>query len=168
MNGGAKGQSVDTLNTSAAESLGELGLFVGTVTHSLDPKKRLTIPSSWRAIVGQPTSVYVLPDLRNKCLNVFPAREMVHKLARLREHSIADQKAMQFARALGEASDLLTWDSQGRIRVNDRQLAFAGLVDQVVMVGALNRFELWCPENRASMVVPDPSGLEEAAQYVGF
>lgn len=157
-----------TISTTGAGATGELGLFVGTVTHSLDPKKRLTIPSGWRTIVGQPTSVYVLPDFRNKCLNVFPAHEMLHKLARLREHSMADQKAMQFARMLGEASDLLTWDSQGRIRVNDRQLAFAGLVDQIVMVGALNRFELWSPENRVSMPELDQSGLEEAAQYVGF
>jgi MraZ protein len=148
--------------------LGGLGLFVGTVTHSLDPKKRVTIPSDWRELVGEPSSVYVIPDFRHRCLNVYPAREMLHKLERIRQHSMADQKAMQFARVLGEASALLKWDTQGRIRISDRQLEFAGLTDQVVMVGALNRFELWSPENRGTAGGMEQDGLEEAARYVGF
>ena len=168
MNSGAKGQNVEANHHNAGEALGGVGLFVGRMTHSLDPKRRLTIPAVWRSMVGEPNSVYVIPDFRQKCLNVYPAREMLHKLERLRAHSMADEKAMQFARLLGEASDLLTWDTQGRIRVNDRQMAYAELVDEVVMVGALNRFELWSAERRAEPVVFEPLGLEEVAKYVGF
>ena len=31
-----------------------LGMFVGEFSHNLDPKRRLTIPSVWRAQVGEP------------------------------------------------------------------------------------------------------------------
>ena len=69
---------------------------------------------------------------------------------------------------LGESSDLLSWDSQGRIRIKDRLLDFAGLSDRVVLVGALDRFELWNPDLREAAGVLDQERLEEAARYVGF
>jgi MraZ protein len=41
---------------------------------------------------------------------------------------------------------MLTWDAAGRLRVNDELLKHAGLTGQVMLVGALERFELWEPE----------------------
>jgi MraZ protein len=154
--------------TSLEEEIVGLRMFVGEYTHNLDPKKRLTVPAVWRAQVGTPKSVYVLPDFHHHCLNVFPAGEMAHRLEKLRRHSMADRQARQFARVLGEASDLLAWDSQGRIRIKDRLLEFAGLQERVVMLGALDRFELWNPEHREQTGALDQERLEEAARYVGF
>jgi MraZ protein len=154
--------------TSLEDEIVGLRMFVGEYVHNLDPKKRLTIPSVWRAQIGTPKSVYVLPDFHHHCLNVFPAGEMAHRLEKLRRHSMADRQARQFARVLGEASDLLAWDSQGRIRIKDRLLKFAGLEERVVMVGALDRFELWNPDHREEAGALDQERLEEAARYVGF
>jgi len=154
--------------TSLEDEIIGLRMFVGEYVHNLDPKKRLTIPSVWRAQVGTPKSVYVLPDFHHHCLNVFPAGEMAHRLDKLRGHSMADRQARQFARVLGEASDLLAWDSQGRVRIKDRLLQFAGLEDRVVLAGALDRFELWNPDHREEAEELDQERLEEAARYVGF
>lgn len=144
------------------------GLFVGEFTHALDPKKRLTIPSVWRALVGAPPSLYVLPDLHHRCLNVFPMRSMVQKLEKIRSISLGDKKGREFARILGEASDLVAWDSQGRIRIKDKLLDFGGLGDRVVMIGAFDRFELWSPDHRGEAGAFDQPSLEEAATYIGF
>jgi MraZ protein len=144
------------------------GVFVGRFTHALDPKKRLTIPSGWRSQVGEPNSLYVLPDIHTKCLGVFPAGEMVRRIEKLRSRSIADQTARQFARVLASQSDLVAWDAQGRIRIKDELLEAVNLTDQVVMVGAFERFELWSPANVEAIGVMDPKALVEAAQYVGF
>ncbi|MBN2301516.1 MAG: hypothetical protein JXN60_03265 [Lentisphaerae bacterium] len=144
------------------------GVFVSNYTHSLDPKKRLTIPSGWRAQVGTPKSLYVLPDVDHKCLCVFPAAEMAHRIVKMRNHSIADNKARHFARILGSQSDLVSWDAQGRIRIKDELLEFAELHDQVTMVGAFDRFELWNPDNLRGEGGIDRSGIQEAARYVGF
>lgn len=145
-----------------------LGVFVGEFTHSLDPKRRLTIPSVWRAQVGSPQSLYVLPDFHLKCLNVFPAGEIGRKLERFRRYSMADRKAMEFARILGAASDLVPWDTQGRIRIKDKLLEFAGLSDQVVLVGALDKFQLWSPAGRPDVGAIDQDALAEAGRYVDF
>lgn len=165
---GRKGFIVDTVAPVLEEEIKGQGVFVSNFTHSLDPKKRLTIPSEWRAQVGRPQSLYVLPDINLKCLCVFPASEMMRRLENMRRHSMADKKARQFARELGSHSDLVSWDSQGRIRIKDELLELAGLTDQVVMVGALDRFELWSPENLSETGVMRLGNLEEAARYVGF
>lgn len=143
-------------------------MFVGEFSHSLDPKKRLTIPSIWRDQTGQAPSLYVLPDFHLKCLNVFPSEAMTRRLEVIRSKSMSDSKAMEFARVLGAASDLVVWDSQGRIRIKDKLLDFAGLTDRVVMIGALDRFELWNPGQRPLAVDIDQAGLVEAGRHVGF
>jgi MraZ protein len=144
------------------------GVFVGTFVHSLDPKKRLTIPSGWRAQVGTPRSLYVLPHVHDPCLCVFPAAEMMRRLKRMHQHSIADRKARQFARVLASQSDLVSWDTQGRIRIKDLLLEFAGLTDAVALVGALDSFELWNPDRLRESGGMDRAALQEAARYVGL
>ena len=143
-------------------------VFVSNYVHSLDPKKRITIPSEWRAQVGDPKSLYVLPDVHQKCLLVYPASEMVVRLKKMRSHSIADREARKFARVLASRSDLVSWDSQGRIRVKDQLLNFAELTDQVALVGAFDCFELWNPENLGDLAEDGGNEIKEAAKYVGF
>jgi len=144
------------------------GVFVGRFVHSLDPKKRLTIPSGWRAQVRGTNSLYIIPDVQEKCLCVFPSSEMHRRLAERRHTSIADRKARQFARVLASQSDLVAWDSQGRIRVKDELLDFAGLADRVVLLGAFESFELWNPDDLKAAGGLDRSRIEEAAAHVGF
>lgn len=144
------------------------GVFVGNFTHLLDPKKRLTIPSEWREHVGNPQSLYVLPGVvRRDFLLVFPAREMIQRLQRVRSHSIADPQASQFTRILGSQSQLAPWDTAGRIRVKDELLSSATLTEAVVLVGAIDHFELWNPE-LWQQVNAAGADLGEAARYVGF
>ncbi len=151
-----------------AGAISGIGMFVGDFLHSLDPKKRLTIPAVWRSQVGQPESLFVLPDFHEKCLNVFPASEMARKLDKIRRHSMADRKAMEFARTLGSSADLVSWDSQGRIRIKDKLLKFAGISDHVQMMGALDKFQLWNPDLREESGEVDQAKLVEAGLYVDF
>ena len=144
------------------------GIFVSEFLHSLDPKRRLTIPSDWRAQVGTPRSLYVLPDVSRRCLCVFTTGEMTHRLRKIRHHSMSDKKARDFARVLASKSDLVGWDSQGRIRIKDELLDFAELTDAVALVGAFDCFELWNPKNLKEAGGVDRVSVQEAAKYVGF
>ncbi|MCE9615038.1 MAG: cell division/cell wall cluster transcriptional repressor MraZ [Lentisphaerae bacterium] len=155
-------------NTSLESQVSGLGMFVGNFVHSLDPKSRITIPAVWRAQVGKPESVYVLPDFHHKCLNVYPAGEMIRKLESLRRYKMADEKARRFSRVLGGNSELLAWDTQGRIRIKDELLTFAGLTDRIVLVGALDRFELWNPENSVQGAELGLQNLREVGPDVEF
>jgi len=96
---------------------------------------------------------------------------MTRIMDKMRKHSIADAKARQFARILGSQSDLVSWDAQGRIRIKDDLLSFAGILDQVVMVGTFDSFEIWNPENlklTGGIGQVNQDDLRDAARYVGF
>lgn len=150
------------------EVLGQ-GVFVSEFTHSLDPKKRLTIPSEWRAQVGSPRSLYVLPDVEARCLCVLPNREMIRRVNEsVRSQAVSDRRARNFMRSLAARADLVAWDVQGRIRIKDELLKFAGLKDRVVLVGAFQHFELWNPEAYAAAGMQGDEDVAAAARYVGF
>ena len=166
MNYVTKGQNVESISTAAIIAPGK-GIFVSRFTHALDPKRRITIPSDWRMQVMPETSFYILPDVQSKCLVVFPVKEMERRMEKLRNHAMADQRARQFARVLAAQSDLVQWDSQGRIRIKDELLDFADLKDVVELVSAFDRFELWSPERYAENKKGGTS-IEDAATYVGF
>jgi len=145
------------------------GLFVNTYTHSLDEKRRLIIPAVWRELVGVPRRVFVLPGIEVRCLWVYPARELTRRLDKLRKLSVADPDGRRLARALASRSDLVSWDSQGRMRIKDDLLDYAGLQNVVVMVGAFDRFELWNPDEwkKESEQVSEQA-LEDAIRSIGF
>jgi MraZ protein len=149
-------------------ALEDVGVFVNTYLHTLDAKKRLTIPSDWRELVGVPSRLLVLPGVNDKCLCVYPAREITRRMDSLRNLSIADKKGRQLARTLASRSDLVPWDNQGRIRIKDDLLVFAGLTKEVVLVGTFDGFELWDPNLWKQVSDIEQTDLGEAAQYVGF
>jgi DNA-binding transcriptional regulator/RsmH inhibitor MraZ len=59
-------------------------------------------------------------------------------------------------------------DVQGRIRIKDRLLKFALLEEKVVMVGALNRVQLWSPALLPEEETVDQAKLAEACEALNF
>lgn len=145
------------------------GMFFNRYTHSMDAKKRLTIPADWRDAVGSPQSVVVLPSVTQPYLRVYPANTINERLQNLKKLPGSDPKARQYARMLASRSNLLPWDTQGRIRVGDDLLKHAELENEVVLVGAFECFELWSPKRWNEQIQSvTQSNLGEAEEYVGF
>jgi MraZ protein len=144
------------------------GLLVGRFDHALDPKKRFTIPAGWRELMGSPAYVYIMPDPRDKCLNLLPPAEMEGRLEKLRQRALFDKGAGSALRVLGENSEQVMLDVQGRIRIKDRLLKFALLEEKVVMVGALNRVQLWSPALLPEEETVDQAKLAEACEALNF
>jgi len=154
--------------TTEMEELLDAGAFVGSYTHSLDGKKRVTVPVDWREAAGNPI-LFVLPGVNVKCLYVVTARDMSQRMEKVRAASVANVQAQKFARDFFSRADRVSLDSQGRIRVTDKLLEYAGIINQTVLVGVGSRFELWSPEswNEQNSQL-DQSKFAEAAQYIGF
>lgn len=152
------------------------GVFVGRFTHALDPKRRLTIPSGWREQMGVPARpareapgyVFVMPDVHKRCLCIFPPQDFLQRMERLRQRAVTDLRAAEFSRRLGAVSEYLPLDVQGRIRIRDKLLAFAGLATDVVMIGAFTRIELWNPDRYPEPEEIDLDSLAEVSQGMEF
>ena len=144
------------------------GALVGRFDHALDPKKRFTIPSEWRALMGNPQYVYVMPDPKERCLDLVPVAEMEVRLAKLREKALFDPAANRALQTIGSVSELPTLDIQGRIRISDKLLQFANLTTTVAMVGAVRKIELWRPEALPPEDKVDQAEFGEALMAAGF
>ena len=124
----------------------------GRADHRLDPKRRLTIPTSWFERMGRPEEVYAMPSLTQRnCIEVFSPPEFDRRTEALRDASLTNSALAGFLSNLGELIECVSVDSQNRIRIKDSLLSFAGLKDKVVFIGAGFHIELWSLENRPAM-----------------
>ena len=154
---------------SVAESTrAESGVLVGRSDHALDPKKRLTIPSGWRTDMGNPKFVYVMPDRKERCLNLLPKAEMDVLLAKIREKALFDPALNRIYQVIGSQSERLDLDVQGRIRISDRLLQFANLTTTVAMVGSFRMIKLWNPAALAPVDEVDVAALDAAFEAAGL
>lgn len=145
-------QSVEKTNR---RSIALMGKFV----RNFDPKKRLTIPSVWRDALG-PDLVYVVPDAQRRCLQLIPREMMETRLAKYQELALADPEINDALDAISSTSEMVEFDVQGRIRINDELLAFAGLKGSVLMKGNFRMATLW-PAEKESI------GMEERVAKLG-
>ena len=138
--------SKKVVQSVAEATSGGSNALMGEFEHSLDPKKRLTIPREWRQAMGNPDFVYVMRDRNGKCLDLLPKAEMESLLAKLREKALFDPALTKAAMLIGANSEQLMLDVQGRIRISDKLLQFANLTTTVVMAGSVGMAKLWNPE----------------------
>ena len=144
------------------------GALVGRFDHALDPKKRFTIPSEWRALMGNPSFVYVMPDPTERCLDLVPVAEMESRLEKMREKALFDPGANRALQTIGAISELPQLDVQGRIRISDKLLQFANLTTTVAMLGSVRMIKLWAPEALAPADAVDQKALASALREAGF
>ena len=156
-------------NQSVAESTaGFSGAFMGRHDHALDPKKRFTIPREWRALMGDPEFVYVMPDPKERCVNIIPAVEMDARMAKLRERALFDPALAPVLQKIGASSEMPTLDVQGRIRISDKLLQFANLTTTVAMVGSVRMVKLYAPEALGPEDAVDVAALDAALEAAGM
>lgn len=141
--------------------------LMGTFARSLDPKRRLTIPSVWRAALG-PDFVYVMPDARRRCLQLIPRDVMEARLAKYQEMALGDPSVNDALDAISAASEMLEFDVQGRIRINDELLAFAGLKGSVVLKGGFRMATIWPAEETGEDMERRVAKLGDAMAKLGF
>lgn len=115
-------------------------MLTGEFNHSIDTKGRLIIPSKFRDILGDD---FVITKGLDGCLFLYPANEWKIFEEKLRTLPLTNKNARTFTRFfLGSAVDG-GLDKQGRVLISSALRAFAGLDKEVVLVGVLDRVEIW-------------------------
>ena len=115
-------------------------MLTGEYSHSIDAKGRLIIPSKFREILGEE---FVITKGLDGCLFLYPSNEWKIFEEKLRTLPLTNKNAITFTRFfLGSAVDG-GLDKQGRALISSALRAFAGLEKDVVLVGVLDRVEIW-------------------------
>lgn len=162
---GEKGRQIpiSTASRQVAQFLERGGearvMFVGAHERQLDDKGRVALPATYRAHLGE--HCYLVKGT-DKCVDVIPSedfeqfgRELVAKVER-------GELNLNRQRALASSAVLATVDKQGRVNIDEKLRAYAGLeIDsQVVVAGNLTRLEIWSPERWARV---DAQGTDDIA-----
>ena len=115
-------------------------MFFGTYTPKLDDKGRLILPAKFR---DQLAGGLMVTRGQEHCLYVWPQAEVERITERLREAPVSNKATRDYVRMFSTASSDETPDKQGRITVPPKLREWANLSKDVVVIGAMNRLEIW-------------------------
>jgi MraZ protein len=140
-------------------------MFYGEYRHSLDHKNRVLIPSKFREAVKE---VYIerffLTRGLEKCIFVFtePDWNMIEQ--KLKSLPLTQSTSRNFSRMFFSGAFEVVSDKQGRIIIPQTLLGYGGIKKDVVLVGILNRIEIWDQTSWDHFVGESTNSYEEIAE----
>ena len=120
-------------------------MFRGTSAITLDSKNRITMPTKYREelLTDCDGKMICTVDIQHACLLLYPLPEWEKIELTLASLSSTNPQERLFKQIiLGNASDC-TMDKNGRLLINGPLRKHANLDKNVMLVGQLNKFEIW-------------------------
>lgn len=115
-------------------------MFLGRYTHRLDNKSRTSIPKKFRQ---QLSSGGVLTSGLDGCLFLYSKNDWEQLSNRVSGLPLTASDARDFARYLFSNATEISFDQLGRIVIPEYLANYALLEKDLVIVGVLNRIEIW-------------------------
>jgi MraZ protein len=115
-------------------------VFLGTHTPKLDEKGRIFLPAKFRDELAEGL---VVTRGQDHCLAIWPLADFVEQTQKLRNAPSSSKQVRDYQRMLASGASDETLDKQGRLTIPAPLRAYAGLDKDVVVVGAINRVEVW-------------------------
>jgi MraZ protein len=137
-------------------------VFKGTYRHRIDPKGRLPVPAAFRRALGERTAAVVVTPL-DQCLAAYPPAEWARLEDQLRALPAFSRPAKALTRLLTSRAVDCELDVQGRILLPAPLRATAGLGHDALVIGVLNRFEVWAPERWDTFLAESERLLEDTS-----
>lgn len=139
-------------------------LFIGEYPYSIDPKKRLAVPSKFRSDLKN--KVVITRGL-DKCLFIYPMKVWNELAGKLGTLPVGESGTRSFIRLmLAGAVDVET-DKQGRILIPDFLKDYAGLNKNVIVAGVYNRLEVWDEKKWVAYKKNAEKNTDEIAEQLG-
>jgi MraZ protein len=138
-------------------------IYNSTFRHGVDEKRRIQIPSMWRPVPGTQFTMIVWPQrTEGPCLRVLPPQEMAELMAALDAMPNDNPSKTVLKRIIGSQSAQVEPDKAWRICVPEEMARTAGLEGEAVLVGLLDRFEIWQPARYERVQAADAVLAQEA------
>ena len=115
-------------------------MLMGEYRNSLDAKGRIVIPSKFREELG---NRIILTRGLDGSLFIYSEDAWNKLTEKLQTLSFTQKESRNFIRFLLSGANTLEFDKQGRIIIPSYLKEYANFTKEVVLVGVLNRVELW-------------------------
>ena len=139
-------------------------MLIGEYTHTLDPKKRLAIPSKLRKELGEQA---ILTRGLNNCLFLYPMHQWQKLTDKLSQLPMGQGDTRSFLRLLFSGAAEIEFDQLGRMLVPDYLKNYAGLKQRVVLVGVYDRMEIWDEEKWSNYKMDVEKNTDMIAEKLG-
>jgi MraZ protein len=116
--------------------------FFGRYEHSLDAKGRVILPARFRAAFERGG---FLSQYHDRCLALWTPEEFEHQMVAMQESAQVGRDERNLARVWASGSHEVEIDRSGRMPIPQHLRDFAGLDGEVLVLGAIDRVELWAP-----------------------
>ena len=141
-------------------------MFRGAHYHSVDDKGRVIIPLRFRNELG---NTFVITKGLDRCLFVFREDAFSDMEKKLEAQPALDKHTIRLQRWFSAEALETQVDSQGRVAIPSNLRDFAVIGEDVVIVGAGSRIEIWSRDGwdafNASLTDSD---ISESAAEVGL
>jgi MraZ protein len=118
-------------------------LLIGEYEHTLDEKKRVSLPKVFRGALGK--KIVVTRGLDN-CLYVYSRSAWETVAKKLQSLSIVNADTRGFNRFMLSGAAEVEVDGVGRILIPDHQKTFADLKKRIIFAGISDHIEIWNAE----------------------
>jgi MraZ protein len=138
--------------------------FLGSYLHQLDGKGRVSLPAPFRREAAEQS--FVLLQAYAPSLSLYPQGSWKDVEDRLRELLRHQPEARMYVLSVMSSAVQVEPDGHGRILVPSRLQESAGLSGEVLLVGAIDRIELWNPQDFESAVAGKASEFDRFAPQI--
>jgi MraZ protein len=137
-----------------------LGRFLGSYLYQLDEKGRVSLPAAFRREAADQR--FVLLQAYPPALALYPEGEWLQVEERVRDLLKHQPEARMWVLRMMSSAVECAPDSQGRILIPARLKEAAQLETQIMLVGAIDKIEIWNPNLFEGAASED---AEQFAQY---
>ncbi|MBC8215074.1 MAG: division/cell wall cluster transcriptional repressor MraZ [Candidatus Marinimicrobia bacterium] len=121
--------------------------FTGEYSYSVDAKGRVNIPAKFRQVLSKDNNnTFVITRGQDTCIWVYPLTVWQQIETELKQLSALSAINRTFIRNTVRHASFTTYDKQGRILLTPSLIDYAGLSKDVLIIGMVNKIELWNPE----------------------
>jgi len=141
--------------------------FKGRYSYSVDNKGRIALPAKLRKTVSpEANETFIVTRGFEQCLFVYPQDEWNRLEDSIRRLSPSNPQHRFFVRTLLQWSTDCQLDSQARLSISQDLLRFAGIENEVLILGVLERIEIWNPKIYEEYMNNQPATYETVAESV--
>jgi len=138
-------------------------VFRGRFEHTIDEKGRLSIPSKFRELLSaKGENELVLTDF-DSCLTAYPKDEWRVLEEKMKQLSMIQKDVRNFLRLFYSSATEVPLDPQGRILIPPQMRERAQLDREVVLLGLLNKIEIWDKESWEDFMARSAGTFDEVA-----
>ena len=144
-------------------------MFLGESTHSIDGKNRLFVPKRLQhgfAREGEDHHAVILTRGFEGCLFLFSEEGFADVLSRLTTQAFTGAQRRKMQRLFFANAQHGQLDASGRVLLPEKLKQLGGITKEVVMVGCVDRVEIWAKERWESYETANSGAFDELDQVL--